>query len=319
MRTTLRRAALTLVAGLSVALAVPAPASAQIDDVAVTWNAWLPAYVDEFQPASADDCLAGRDACATKTVREMVKRLDTLAASCSHNAVFALAYNRISQGYIWIRDTQDADGSPHYDDRDGLNFIVEVFARAYFYAYDEWAKGGNPPAAWKLALNASRDKLVTGSGDLLLGISAHINRDLPFVLAASGLVSPDGTSRKPDYDKVNVLLYQLTKPLTAEQAQRFDPSMADGSEGLLDPATFQAIVGWRERAWRNAEALVSAKSAAERDLVAQRIEADAVAEGSLILASTAYVPPLTTTKARDTHCASHGMDTAPIAYPFKTG
>jgi hypothetical protein len=37
---------------------------------------------------------------------------------------------------------------------------------------------------------------VTGSGDLLLGISAHVNRDLPFVLASLGLVAPDGTSRK---------------------------------------------------------------------------------------------------------------------------
>lgn len=315
----LGRSALALVACLSLVLAAPSPGMAdELEDLTTTWSSYLPAYVDEFTPASADDCIAGRDQCATKTVHEMNKRLETLATSCSHNAVFALAYQRISEGYIWIRDTEDADGSPHYDDRAGLNFIVEVFARAYFYAYDEWAAGRMPSAAWKLALDAARDKRVSGSGDLLLGISAHINRDLPFVLAASGLVSPDGTSRKPDYDKVNVLLWKLTKPLTAEQSERFDPTMANGSNSLLDPATFQAIVSWRERAWRNAEALVGAKSDAERALVAERIEATALTEGALILSSSAYVPPLTTTKARDDYCAGHKTDVAPLSYPFKT-
>lgn len=315
----LRRCALALFACFSLVLATPAATGAELEDLVATWSSYLPAFVHEYSPSSSNDCAAGRDACAAKTVREMDDRAEPLASSCSHNAVFALAYQRISEGYVWIRDTTNPDGSPHYADRAGINFIVEVFARAYLHAYDEWAAGRPAPAAWSLAFNAARDKRVSGTGDLMLGISAHINRDLPFVVAAAGLVSPDGRSRKPDYDKVNVLLQELTKPMSAELAQRFDPGLAATGGTLLDPVAFQAIVAWRERAWRNAEALVLARTDAERALVAQRIEATAVAEGTLIMATTAYVPLLTSTKTRDSYCAGHHSDVGPLAYPFSTG
>ena len=49
-------------------------------------------------------------------------------------------------------------------------------------------------------------------GDLLLGMNAHINRDLAFVLAATGLIGPDGSSRKHDYDAVEKWLYDATAP-----------------------------------------------------------------------------------------------------------
>lgn len=74
-------------------------------------------------------------------------------------------------------------------------------------------------------------------------------------MAATGLVKPDGTSRKPDYDQINELLHRLTQPLSAEESRRFDPAMSSGDGSLADPATFQLIVGWREQAWRNAEAV----------------------------------------------------------------
>lgn len=294
-------------------LAIP---SVSVETAVVSWSSWLPSFVDKFDPASVDDCIAGRDQCATKTIHEMDKRLGELAPTCSHNAVFSLAYLRITQGYAWIRDTRNEDGTPHYADREGLNFVVEVFARAYLHAYDKWESGGTPPGAWRIAFEAAETKRVNGNGDLLLGISAHINRDLPFVMAASGLVSPDGKSRKPDFDKVNELLYRISPALNAELAARFDPSMRNEDGGLTDPAIFQLILGWRERAWRNAEALVSAPTAAQRELVAQRIERTAESEAVLLLASSAYTPPLTGTEARDSHCATHYADVPPVPYPF---
>lgn len=112
------------------------------------------------------------------------------------------------------------------------------------------------------------------------------------------------------------LLNILTKPLSAELSARFDPDMADGENSLADPATFQLIVGWRDRAWRNAEDLASAATAEERELVATRIEENAAAEAALLLASNSYVPPLTTSTPRDEYCAVHHADPAPQPYPF---
>lgn len=323
----MRRALQLLLAAVLItsflAPAFPAAASVAVttDSLAVNWATWLPSFVDEYAEGSADVCLSGQNACAAKAIREMEGNLGELLSQCSHNSVFSLAYLRITQGYDWSRATTDPDGTPYYDNVRGMNYVVEVFARAYLGAFQQWSAdplSPSVPLSWKIAFDAAKDKRVTGTGDLLLGINAHINRDLAFVMAAAGLVNADGTSRKPDYDKVNELLFRLIRALNAELGQRLDPSIGTDQNGLSDPATFQLIVGWREQAWRNAEALVKANSDSERALVARRIEDNATAQAALILASNSYVPLLTSTTSRDNHCAGHRYDPAPIAYPFAT-
>jgi hypothetical protein len=169
------------------------------------------------------------------------------------------------------------------------------FARQYFDAWDAY-HAGNPngaPRAWQLAFRASQTKQVNGTGSILLGMSAHVNRDLPFVLAAIGLVKPDGSSRKPDHDQVNLFLNRVVEPLFDESAARYDPlvddTQLDGTQ-LDEAALLQLLVGWRERAWRNAEALVSAPTPEVRAVVAAQIEQMAANEANLIIVATAYTP-----------------------------
>lgn len=144
---------------------------------------------------------------------------------------------------------------------------------------------------------------MTGSGNLLLGINAHINRDLPYVLAGIGLVTPEGDSRKPDHDKVNVFLNRVTEPLLAEASRRFDPTMDDMQTpyGLSYTALMQLIVTWRETAWRNAERLVSAPNAAARQAVADDIEAYAATNARTYRTQYAY-GPLGSSAERDAYC-----------------
>ena len=101
---------------------------------------------------------------------------------------------------------------------------------------------------------------MSATGDLLLGINAHVQRDLPLVLYAVGLVRPDGTSRKADHDRVNVILNRVTDDILAEIARRFDPTVDDTNlpTTLDDAALFQLLAAWREKAWRNAELLATA-------------------------------------------------------------
>ena len=86
------------------------------------------------------------------------------------------------------------------------------------------------------------------------------------MLAGIGLVKPDGSSRKPDHDRVNVFLNRVTDDLYAEIARRFDPTIDDADlPGTADDAgVFQLIPTWREIAWRNAERLVAATTAEQR-------------------------------------------------------
>ena len=217
----------------------------------------------------------------------------------------------------YLRTTQEyrrsvADGT-FFQDTNFVNHQDAVFAEMYFEAYDAWHEGDAPgtPPAWRVAFDAADRGLVTGTGNLLLGMSAHVNRDLAFVLAEIGLVRPDGSSRKDDHDKVNEFLNRVMEPLLAEAAARFDPTVDDGQlpwTTLDETALLQMLVGWREAAWRNAERLVAAPTPAARAQVAADIEAFAEAEGKAIVAATAYGPLdwlLGRRAARNSFCSTH--------------
>jgi hypothetical protein len=292
--------------------------TAQADDpIFVDWTSQLPSWSDQYDPNSANDCVAGRSSCIDKTIKEMQRRFDPLGQSCDHNAVFSLAYLRTTQTYKWARDQ---DG--FFQDTPYVNHEDAVFAKYYFDAYDNWAAGRRTqvPQSWLIAFDAAAGRKVTGSGDVFLGMNAHVNRDLPFVLASIGLTFPDGTSRKADHDKVNQFLNAVLDPLLAEEAARFDASTDDARDPLLlgYTSTFQMLAAWRETAWRNAERLVDAPDASTRAQVAQSIEDYATAIANVLKTAEAFVPPLTTTYPRDSFCSSHNGAAAPIAYAFGT-
>lgn len=286
------------------AMAYPVPRAQAADPPYVGWTAALPAIAWQFDPGSADECVAGRVTCVEKTIREMRKRYAPLAAGCAHSAVFALAYLRTTETYLRTSNT-----SGFYADPAFVNHEDAAFAAMYFKAYDDWAAGqvSHVPPAWRVALDAGARRQVSGTGDLLLGMNAHVNRDLPFVLAAIGVVAPDGTSRKADHDKINAMLNQVIQPLMSEEAAHYDAEMQSirtpygiGYTGLM-----QMLLAWRESAWRQAEQLVLAPDEAARARIAEAIEQSATTNAQTIVAATRYTGPVTSTSGRDGYCAAY--------------
>ena len=272
--------------------AIPVGANAE-DPPFVGWAALLPGLTTEYVPSSDNDCAAGRTRCVDAVIREMRRRFDPLATACDHDAIFSLTYLRTTEEY---RRTIDEDA---------------VFARYYFEAYDNWhaGLGAAVPQAWAIAFRAADERAVSAAGNVALGISAHVQRDLPFVLAAIGMVKPDGSSRKPDHDRVNEFLNRVADELYPEIARRFDPTIDDDElPGTADNvAEFQIIPTWREIAWRNAERLVSAGSAEARSRVAAEIEQYAASQALALRTAYAY-GPLGSSAARDAYCATHHDD-----------
>lgn len=291
--------------GMVAVLAPVQPAAAE-DPPFVGWTAAMPPLAFNHDPSSTDPCVAGRVSCVKKTIRQMRSRFDPLAQRCDHDAVFALAYLRTTEAYL--RATQTAG---YFHDPAHVNHEDVAFARMYFQAYDHWHAGriAMVPPAWRVALAAADSSRVSGSGDLLLQMNAHINRDLPFVLAATGLVAPDGTSRRPDHRKINDMLEGVIGPLVKEEAARFDPDIATISVppyGVGHAAFLAMIKAWRGRAWEQAERLVDAPNPAAQQRVAQEIEDSAELEARAFVIETEYHPPVTTTAARDAYCAVNG-------------
>jgi len=298
---------LVWLASLCGVVLVASTAARADDPIVIDWPSLLPGVAPAYDPDSPNLCRRGDVRCVDGVVREMRRRFDPLAASCAHTAVFSLLYLRVTETYL-----ATVEGDPaFFTDTPFVNYEDAVFAAAYFGAFSNW-RGGHPervPPAWRMAFAAADAGSVSGAGDLMLGVNAHVNRDLPFVLFALGLVRPDGTSRKADHDRVNDIFYRAYGPAMSEAARRFDPTISNAvfdGVTLDDTALVQILVAWREQAWRNAERLALARTDAERADVARSIEDAAAAEAQVIIGQYAYHPPLTTSAVRDAYCASHG-------------
>jgi hypothetical protein len=265
----------------------------------------MPDAVNSSPSASGTPCESGTLQCVDGVITDMARRFRKLARDCDHDALFALLYLRTTEEY---RRTVAADPA-FFRDTAYVNREDEAFAADYTGAYDRWhANAGGVPLAWAIAFEAAERHEVSGAGDTLLGMSAHINRDLPFVLARMGLTHPDGSSRKGDHDRVNEILRRVAHgPALEEAAQRFDPSMrnSDIPGTTLDSDVFlQIVITWRELAWQNAVLLANAPTGLARQLVAQTIEQTAATQALALKAAYGYVPPVTSTAPRNAYCAA---------------
>jgi hypothetical protein len=246
-----------------------------------------------------DVCPRGRLRCPRRVVAEMTDRWGPLDAECDHRAVFALTYLRTTEEYL-----RTVSSEPHFFSRPRwVNHEDAVFAELYFQAYDRFAEGKPVPEAWRIAFEANGSPNVTGLGDMLLGMSAHINRDLPYALAHVGLRKRDGRSRKPDHDRVNAFLERVVDPLQRELGERYDPifGISDAEPLPIDEeAALSVVRAWRENAWRNAERLVVARAHPARlDAVRRSIELEATTAAQALRA-TNTVPGYAS--IRDRHC-----------------
>ena len=256
-------------------LATAPGAAADHHDASLPWPQLLPAQPasPDVQPGPAPLCETPSLRCVERVIAEMTRRWRPLDRSCDHRAVFALTYLRTTEGFLrTLRSDPD-----FFQDRDYVLVEDALFADYYFRAYDAYERGtGFVPEAWRIAFDANGSGDANAGQDVLLGMNAHIQRDLPYVLAEEGLAQPDGTTRKPDHDRVNEILTRVLDPVQDELARRYDRyfDLTDAKPSPADEmGVLEMMKSWREGAWRNAERLLGARTPAERMQVEQSIEA----------------------------------------------
>jgi hypothetical protein len=308
-RVRVRRLGLCWLLGLLVALGLPGVARGDglptidlsSDPWFVGWSELLPPTYMGVDTDSADICVAGRIECVDRVAARLERQVAD--AGCDHNAVFSLAYQRTTDKVAAVERANPG----FFADTPWLNHYDAVFADLYFSAWNSWRRTGSAPPAWAIAFRTADRRAASAAGNLLLGMSAHVNRDLPFALYAIGLVAPDGSSRKADHDRVNRILNMVLGPLIDEIVAHYDPSaeVVPGLGSLSDFLEFQALPTWRETAWRNAELLATAPGPAARKLIATTIEQSAATVATTLLTLTRYLPPLTTSARRDAYCSAN--------------
>ena len=300
----IRSTLISALATLSLCLALVAPAPAVADPVIGPGPLdpvieQLPPLPVPYAPYEGKVCRSGSDQCIVEVITEMKSRLHRLASTCQHDAIFSLAYLRVTE------NVQAAQRQGYFSDRKWLNRLDAIFAGLYFDVMDDWHSGhrGGIPRAWKIALNAEDDKSMTGLGNFMLAMNAHINRDFPHVLAEVGLTAKNGTSHKSDHNRYNKRLDSLYGPVFREEARRFDPEFDDIDIGPVEDTVAGIIMrGWREGVWRHAEALSLSRTPAQRKFWSQEIEQYAAAQAVLIRSLFASG----NSRPRDSWCAEHG-------------
>jgi hypothetical protein len=292
---------------LVVALAVPlgGTALAQTPPL-VNWGEVVPTFHPGLDPSSSNICTSGSHRCVESVLRAMSREFHQLARRCDHKAIFQLGYLRTTEAYY---ESSQIPG--FYADVPWMHHYDAVFAEYYLAPQRSWARGDAAavPPAWREAFAAAEGRELSAVGDFLMGMNAHINRDLPLVLAEIGLTAPDGSSRKPDHERVNAFLNQVGDDLSPEMAARFDPTWDTSADDDLFTglAVQQVIQEWRERAWTAAWMMAYAPAPIP-DLVRQAVETGAAEIARDIRAATAVTPE--EAAARDAWCAEHWDDWA---------
>ena len=293
----MRRGLAVLVA----ALALCGTASAA-EPISIPWETLLPALPGPAGNSGGPQphCQRATLRCVTREVRKLRRLRNRFG--CDHRAVFATTYLELTKE---LRRTLRRDPG-FFRDRRALIYEDVLFAEVYFRTVRAWDRGQAVDPAWRIAFENAASGDGQGVGDMLLGINAHVQNDMPFVLAAITLRDADGRSRKPDHDRMNEVLNQAFETVVKQVSARYDP-LAALETHQLSPVTdyfgIELVRVMREAVWRNAERLVQARTPAQYQLVADSIHGQAEATAQLI--RTSLIGPPGWRARRDAYCARH--------------
>lgn len=289
------------------------PAEPRTDDWAMITGDLQPG----IEPGSANPCQAGRAECVAAVVAEMEARLAELG--CAHTAPFAFTYLEMTRGV-----EAHVARSDFFADPAALAHFDALFAEFYFEAIDNWRAGrhAHVPAAWQVAFAAADDRRASAPADILLGMNAHISRDLAYTVAALTEARPAATDRSEDaadFSRVDEVIATVQPSVVEGAAARFDPGIAS-LERMLVPADEEVdatrlIELWRARAFELGRRLATAEDEATRDAVAAEIERGSLASATLILNLEASrslgLPP----DQRDAYCRQQHTGAEPMPQP----
>ena len=100
---------------------------------------------------------------------------------CDHRAVFTTTYLELTRV---LRQT--IRRQPHFFRWPRYLYTEDaLFADVYFNTFRAAPRGHPVAPAWQIAFDTARSGQVNAGQDMLLGINAHVQNDMPFVGSAS--------------------------------------------------------------------------------------------------------------------------------------
>lgn len=179
-----------------------------------------------------------------------------------------------------------------FDDADWVREYLVAFADRYRTALRDFERGSfaSVPLPWRIGFNASLSEYTLLVQDALLGISAHINYDLPYALRDVS-IDPDRPAKRRDHDRINEVLRQLVDVVQRALAEVYDAAGYTHVDTALGPFdeefTLVGLTEARRLAWQNAVRLTDTGSTLLRRLADWRIHTVSTGAAAFILAPNA--------------------------------
>ena len=143
-----------------------------------------------------------------------------------------------------------------FEDNAWVERYTVAFANLYREALESYEAGrlDSVPKAWRLCFDAAASGTGLVLQDMLLGVNAHVNHDLPLALSSIS-IEPDHALRYRDHAAVNGVLAAVTERATERLAALYAPGLPalDDCAGPVDEivSAFSLEVA-RESAWEGA-------------------------------------------------------------------
>ena len=210
----------------------------------------------------------------------MQHALEYFHRTSDFRAVFLRAYYITTRNISSAIHQQEDFDNPIFFEPDWIRRLSGKFAGLYFASLTTFDKDRQEERAWKVAHGMASDKRSSVVQDLLLGINAHINYDLPVALYQNFLEHDDGpdfislAQRKFDHDQVNNILIHSFDDISVIIPREYGGSMkaADVLTGdIYEKFTHFGLRHYRERVWWDSMSLLSAKSEEQRRLVMHKL------------------------------------------------
>lgn len=173
-----------------------------------------------------------------------------------------------------------------FEDGAWVAAYLVAFADLYREALLAFERGDpGVPAAWRLAFGVAAEDDGLLVQHALLGVNAHITRDLAFALDRVG-IDPDRERRFRDHVAVSEVLERVVEDIQQVLAESYAPGIAalDESFGRLDERlAFFSVHQARLYAWQAAVAFADARWSFARDAVQWLVETTATGAGQFVL------------------------------------
>lgn len=182
-----------------------------------------------------------------------------------------------------------------FEDTAWVKHLMENFAEVYFLALQQFEHQETCPQVWQVAFSVPPLSRAHAIRNLLLGVNAHINYDLVFVLSKllqeewQTLSIPERELRYRDHCRINTIIHNTIDSVQDQVIERFFPSfeIIDTLMGPLDEwLTAQLITEWRDEVWNLALALLEDLDEKQINELNHKIERQALQKTKTILLMT---------------------------------